>query len=175
MNKIITIAVFIFILLMFFQISTGSSVKADWWIRPTAQPTQPSFDRNLEPTTVVHPTVAPTSEPVQPTVTPGTVPTNPPSQGGTGSPDGGGSSNNNPCAAGQSYVGPYCGWSPDVNHSGGGGGGSSESPRIGGPQVLGLSNTSSSDVAFSDIMILAGVLCLLVYTRSKITTNSQSH
>ena len=170
MKKIISVGFFITILLIFFQVTTKNEVEADWWIRPTGVPTQPSFVRNVEPTSVVHPTINPTNAPNQPTVAPTSPPTGgTPSSDGSVSSDGSGNSNNNPCAAGQSYVGPYCGWSPDVNNSGGGGGNSSSSePRIGSPQVLGLSDTSSGNMTASDIMILAGVLCLVLYARSKI-------
>lgn len=160
-----------------FSLSKANNALADWWLRPTALPTQPTFGRDLPPSVVdIRPTLPsnnPTTTPVAPTVTPpiGGAPTNPPSQGGNGSPSGDG----NPCDPGKSFVGPNCGWSPNVDNSGtgGGGGGSSPSePRIGsGPQVLGLSNTSSGDWGLSDIMILAGVLCLAVYARSKINVD----
>lgn len=136
---------------------------ADWWQRPEVRPTQPSEERNLPPP------VQPTNPPSQPTV----APTNPPT-GGTPSDGGGGGGSSsgdggNPCDPGKSYVGPYCGWSPDTTTSGGGGGGGES--RVGGPQILGLSNTSSSDVYLSDIMILAGILCLALYAKSKIITD----
>lgn len=169
MKKFISSFGFILILLIFFQVSAKSLVNADWWERPTAQPTQPSFNRDLIPTTIAHPTQIPTSAPSQPTV----PPTNPPTGGVPETGGGGSGSGDDACGAGKSYTGPYCGWSPDVNNSGGGGGGTSESPRIGEPQVLGLSNTSSSDVALSDIMILAGVLCLTLYARSKLTADNR--
>lgn len=159
MKKIISSFGFILILLIFFQISAKSFVSADWWVRSEVRPTQPTEEHNLPPT--------PTNPPSQPTV----APTNPPT-GGTPSNGGGGgsSSNDDPCASGKSYVGPYCGWSPSTSSGGGGG---SDQPRAGGPQVLGLSNTSSLDVALSDIMFLAGVLCLLVYAKSKLVTNNK--
>jgi hypothetical protein len=111
----------------------------------------------------------PTTSVSQPTVTPGGggtggVPTQTPSNGG------GSSSGNDDCASGKSYAGPYCGWSPekdkpssDSNSSSN----SNETPRIGGPGVLGLSYTGSGELRASDIMLLTGVLCLLLYIRSK--------
>jgi len=173
MRKIISGISFIGILLIFFQISAKPMVSAEWWQRPEARPTQPSKERNLLPL----PTTQPTSSPSQPTAAPTSPPTptgGAPSGGGGGA--GGTTSNEDPCAAGKSYVGPYCGWSPNTTSTGGGGrsGGSLEQPRIGGgPQVLGLSNTSGSDIYLSDIMILAGILCLTLYARSKITVNKR--
>lgn len=161
MKKIISGLGFILILLIFFQISAKSAVFADWWQRPEVRPTQPSEERNL-------PTSAPTNPPSQPTV----APTSPPTGGTPGGGGGRTSSNEDPCAAGKSYVGPYCGWSPDTTKSGGGGGGG-EPSRVGGPKVLGLSNTSSSNVYLSDIMILAGILCLALYAKSKIIVDKQ--
>lgn len=162
-----------------FALNNNSNVLADWWQRPDVIPTQPSFGRDLSPSTVeVRPTLSspsPTSSPnAQPTATPaiGGNPTGTPSSGG------GSGSKSDPCANGQGGIdGHPCGWTPDVNNNGGGGGGggsSSSQPRVGGPQVLGLSDTSSGDLALSDIMILAGILCLAVYARSKINLD-QSH
>lgn len=166
-----------------FSLSKANNVLADWWLRPTALPTQPTFGRDLPPSAVdIRPTLAgptATPNPVHPTAAPtgSVVPTNPPT-GGTPSNGGGTGSNDDPCASGKSFVGPNCGWSPNVDNSGSGsgnGGSSTSRPRVGsGPQVLGLSNTSGSDLALSDIMILAGVLCLSVYARSKIK-GDQSH
>lgn len=42
-------------------------------------------------------------------------------------------------------------------------------PRIGGPEVLGLSYTSGSYLIASDILVLLGVLCLLLYAKSKLS------
>lgn len=174
MKKIMTIGIYIFILLMFFQISSSNPVRADWWIRPDTRPTQPSEVRNF-PTSAPQPTVAPSNPPAGPTATPrvgGGVTPAPTQSSSGGSTNSGSGSSDDPCAAGKSYSGPYCGWSPSINNSGGG---SSEPPRIGGPQVLGLSNTSSGDIALSDIMILAGILCLAVYARSKFIVDNPSH
>lgn len=163
MKKIIFGTSFVLILLIFFQISTKPGVYADWWQRPEVRPTQPSEPRNL-------PTSAPTSPPSQPTLAPTSPPTGgTPSEGG-----GGGGTKEDPCAPGKSYVGPYCGWSPDTTKSGGGGGGGGGGEaRVGGPQVLGLSNTSSSDVYLSDIIFLVGILCLTLYAKSKLTTDNR--
>ncbi len=148
---------------IFFQNSKIS--QADWYERPTARPTQPSYPRET-PTEAPAPTsIIPTS---QPTITPssggtGGVPTAVPTQAG-------GISEEDPCAPGKSYIGPYCGWSPEVGSGAGGGTSSSDSEpaRVGGPQVLGLSSTSSiDDLRISDIMLLTGVLCLLLYAKSK--------
>ena len=53
-----------------------------------------------------------------------------------------------------------------VNGVGGGG----DTPRIGeaGGEIKGLSYTSGSELAASDIILLTGILCLLLYVRSKI-------
>ncbi len=140
----------------------GNTVWADWWLRPDTRPTAPALPREEErlptlmPTTAV-PSPTPTGRVGGPSVTP--VPT---------STSGGSSSSEDPCASGKSYSGPYCGWSPDVSTGGGGGGGGETQPRVGGPQVLGLSKTSSAQVSLSDIILLAGVLCLLLYVKSKL-------
>ena len=175
MKKIISKTFLIFTLLMIVNLSAGSRLAfADWWNRPDTLPTQPSTPRNLVmPTDPVQPSIpaptnSPTNPPNGPTVTPRVG-------GPTSSPaDNSGSSNGsggNACDPGKSYEGPYCGWSPSVENSGGNGG-SSGQPRIGGPQVLGLSYTSSREIDFSDIMLLAGVLCLALYARSKLVIDS---
>lgn len=159
----------------------SSKVSAGWWERPSVQPTQPSIERSPTPTQPSQPTEAPTSAPTEepaqePTVTsppngglPTSAPTSVPSDdSGDGN---GGDDGEDACESGKSYTGPYCGWSPSVGEEGDGGedyiariGG----PEIlGGPEVLGLSDTSSENLNVSDIMLLAGVLCLLLYARSK--------
>lgn len=130
----------------------------------------------FEPTTA--PVVQPTQpgQPAQPTATPrvGNPPNdsvNPTSTPGP-SDDGNDGDDDDPCASGKSYTGDYCGWSPGVGGDGGGGG---DAPRIGepgGPQIKGLSYTSGSELVPSDIILLTGVLCLLLYVRSKITVGS---
>ncbi len=164
MKKRILILVLVISWLIGSNYHTDVYALADWWTRPEVRPTQPSEERNLQ-TPVSQPTVAPTNSPSQPTV----APTNPPT-GGIPSSGGGSSSNDDPCAAGKSYVGPYCGWSPDPNA--GKSSGNNSSPRVGGPAVLGLSNTSSSDISLSDIIFLAGILCLTLYARSKVNANN---
>lgn len=192
MNKIIINTIFILVLLMFFNLVNPAKSEADWWTRPEERPTQPSTPRDvvLLPTqpqsTSVPPTVAPTTGPtsaptiqptttaIQPTATPRigggptVVPTQPPSSGDSGSSSG---SNGNACDPGKPYSGPYCGWSPSTS-----GGSAPNQPRIGGgPQVLGLSYTSGSEVAWSDIIMFAGVLCLALYARSKFIIDNKLH
>lgn len=103
----------------------------------------------------LYPTTPPTGGVSDPTVTPD---------------PGNGDSDDDPCAPGKSYIGPYCGWSPEHDKDDDGGNGGGGEGRVGGPQVLGLSTTSSSDLGLSDIIFLSGVLCLLVYARSKVAT-----
>ena len=147
-----------------FLLGNTVDVKADWWERPPARPTSPAVERDRLPTDVP-PTIQPTT--VQPSPTnppsgglPTSVPTTVPSGGG------GGGTTEDSCAPGKSYNGPYCGWSPIVE---GGTASVGESPRIGGPQVLGLSKTSGGDLELSDIIFLSGVLCLVLYVRSKLS------
>jgi len=114
--------------------------------------------------------VTPSPTTVQPTPTTGGgsggVPTSAPTQ--TPSSDSGSSSNNDEDACdGDSYTGPYCGWSPEKDKPSSSDGGGGEALRVGGPSVLGLSDTSGDDLKVSDIMLLTGVLCLLLYVRSK--------
>jgi hypothetical protein len=125
----------------------------------------------IDCTNVVTPTPGQSN---QPSPTPGGgggtggVPTTAPTAVPTGTPSGSSSSNNDdPCASGKSYTGDYCGWSPSTSSSSGGDPGNYD-PRIGGPGVAGLSYTAGEDLAPSDIILLAGVLCLLVYVKSKI-------
>jgi hypothetical protein len=123
--------------------------------------------------TSVEPTTAPS-----PDNQPSPVPT---SGGGNGGGTGGvptavptrttdsGSSNDDPCASGKPYTGDYCGWSPRV----GGDPGNTNTASLGesnqiGPVVKGLSYTASPDLVLSDIILLLGVLCLLLYVKSKI-------
>lgn len=110
-------------------------------------------------------------QPTQPTATPRVgepedpgVLTSTPSPSDNGN---GGDDDDDPCAPGNTYTGEYCGWSPGVGE--GGDGESAEGSRIGEPggPIKGLSYTSGSDLAASDIILLTGVLCLLLYVRSK--------
>lgn len=138
----------------------GNFVLADWWQRPDTRPSPPNLPRDesrlptSEPTSAP-PTPSPTGRVGGPSVTP-----QPTSSAES-------TSGEDPCASGKSYSGPYCGWSPSIE-SGGGGGGGGEGARIGGAQILGLSKTSGADMAPSDIILLAGVLCLLLYVKSKL-------
>lgn len=165
MKKSIYTAGLIFIFVLSWHIAGSfNNVSAEWWERPTERPTQPVITRTFEPSpTEVVPTTPQEPTPTSiadPTNTP--VPTSTPSGGNGGGNGGGGeSSNDDPCGAGKSYTGPHCGWSPKV------GGETSQPPRIGAPQVKGLSRTSSGDLMPSDIIFLSGVLCLLLYVRSK--------
>ena len=146
-----------------------NSVSADWWERPDTRATPPVLprDHGLLPTmTPAIPASQPTATPSpkiggMPSVTP--IPTT-----GSGNTSAGGSKDD-PCAPGKSYVGPYCGWTPSVGGGGSGGGEQGGQPRVGGPEVLGLSYTSGNDLGLSDIILLTGVLCLLLYLRSKMT------
>lgn len=140
-------------------------VRADWWERPTTRPTQPSLDRgDISIPTQPPPTQPPAGQPTVTTAPPvGGLPTSAPTS--TSSGDGG--TSEDPCAAGKSYTGSYCGWSPEKDQPATSGDQGQET-RIGGPSVLGLSYTGGSDLKPSDIILLTGVLCLLLYLRSKL-------
>lgn len=71
--------------------------------------------------------------------------------------------NGDPCAPGKSYKGDYCGWSPRI-----GGTDSGDPSDPGDPPVVALSNTAKDDIRLSDIMLLSGILCLLLYVKSKL-------
>ena len=151
------------LILCILAIKTQGTVFADWWQRSDVRPTQPSVPRTeiVFPTSVPNPTPTPTPKVTNPSVTP--VPTGLGNTNNTG----GSSSTEDPCAPGKSYVGPYCGWSPTAENNGGGN--DLADPRIGGPAVKGLSYTGGGDLGYSDIILLVGVLCILLYIRSKIT------
>lgn len=146
----------------------GNVVYADWFQRSSDRPVHPNEAQERINRFFTTPTQVPTAPVSQPTATPrvGGIPTatGQPAQPTVTPTSGGGISTEDPCAPGKSFSGPYCGWSPEV----GGGGGGAEPPRIGGPQVEGLSYTGSSDLSLSDIILLTGVLCLLLYVRSKL-------
>lgn len=161
--KLLTLIIIFIATVLFTQ---QNYIWADWWQRGEERPTPPGLDRDGR---IILPTIAPTSSPtippIQPTATPkiGGPSVTPVPTGTSGS-----SSTDDPCGPGKSYTGPYCGWSPSTSSSGGGNAGSS--PRIGGgPQVLGLSYTGGEGITWSDIISLTGVLCLLLYARSKMT------
>lgn len=191
MKKIIIYTIFTLVLLMFINVVNPAKSEADWWNRPAERATQPSTPRDVvllptqppptqptSPPPTAAPTIAPTMQPStavnQPTATPRiggeptVAPTQTPVNGNGGSST---DSNGNACDPGKSYTGPYCGWSPSTSNNGGG----TYQARIGGgPRVLGLSNTSGSEVAWSDIIMLAGVLCLALYARSKLIVGNKS-
>ena len=173
-------------------------VKADWWDRPDSRPSQPAEHRSLptlppEPTLTSAPTVTqPITQPTGSTAPSATVaPTGSihPSPTVTSQPVGGlptsiptptnvvsgGTSNDDPCAPGKSYTGPYCGWAPGVESGQGNVQLAQSVGGVEGQRVLGLSKTSSGDLELSDIIFLTGILCLLLYARSKLIINQQSH
>lgn len=137
---------------------TDTTTQADWWVRPTEREIQPTREPrvNLAPRTAAD-LISPTSPP----------------SGATGTGTGASSSNDNPCEPGKSFTGPNCGWSPGISEyshdSSSGGSSQATGYRIGGPEILGLSDTESaaSQVNNSDIALLSGVLCLLIYVKSK--------
>lgn len=149
-----------------FGIVFKTAVQADWWDRSDVdRPVWPREELVL-PTNPPQPTAQqPTNVPNQPTVTP-------PRQGGpevsvTPAPTSTSSiDDNDPCADGKTYTGEYCGWTPRIGGNDPGNGGDAPYDP-GDPQVLGLSNTAGEDVGISDIMLLSGILCLLLYAKSK--------
>lgn len=171
MKKIFIIGGTLFIFVLSWHLATEHNVvQADWWERPSERPTQPAVTRTVDsPTVKPSPSQVVPSQPVSPTAT--TAPENPtltPSSGGGGTggtTDGGSGSssgNEDPCGSGKSFTGPYCGWSPKVE------GQSQSSTAVAtAPKVKGLSRTSSGELVPSDIILLIGVLCLLLYVRSK--------
>lgn len=161
--KIIIVMAILYLLL----IKMHSTVSADWWQRTDVRPTQPSVPRGE----IVFPTNVPNASPTPKTITPSVTPAPTGSSGNTNNGGGGSTSSDDPCASGKSFVGPNCGWSPSVGGSGSSnnaGSNISSGSRIGGPKVRGLSYTGNGDLGLSDIILLVGVLCLLLYVRSKI-------
>lgn len=155
MKKLLT-AVFFFYLIFHWASFTGVPVSADWWDRPEVRPTQPNIPRDLpqDPTQtpIVEPTITaivlsptlPVGGPQDPTVT-SVVPTQTPVPTSSSTSSDSGSSGNNTSTTSYIYE------------------------RVAGPQVLGLSDTASFDLKQSDIILLLGVLCLLLYLKSKLT------
>jgi len=156
-------------LILSFGVLFKSVAVADWWERGD----RPVYPRNE----ISFPTRSP-----EPT---GPAPTNPPAGGPSVTPPaiggieatatpvpGSNSSDEDPCAAGKSYTGDYCGWSPRIggNDNGGGDGGEAPSDNS-APLVRGLSYTGGEEVTLSDIMLLSGILCLLLYAKSKFAPN----
>ncbi len=157
MNKILTAKIILLILFLVIMIGRNNHlVLADWWTRSDIRPTQPSLERNLPTTTVVEPTV-------ETQATPTTAVTPPP----IGDP--GVTNTLVPTAV------PTATSSDDSSStSSSGGSDSSESTTsYVGPQVLGLSDTAGEGLQPSDIILLAGVLCLTLYLRSKLTIKHQ--
>ena len=158
MNKILTAKTILLILFLVILIGKNNHlVLADWYTRSDIRPTQPSFERNLPTTAVVDPTVE-----IQ--ATPTTVATPPP----IGDPG----VTNTPIPT----VVPPTDTPSDDNSSStpaSGGNDSSESTTYYGPQVLGLSDTAGEGLQPSDIILLAGVLCLTLYLRSKLIIKHQ--
>lgn len=174
--KKLKILIYVFIFLLGIFVLGRGKVFADWWERPSVQPTQPSIERpTTAPSPTQAPTQTPTSPPGQPTITPspppsGGLPTSAPTPTSTPSGEEGGEEED-ACASGKSYTGPYCGWSPRIGgEEGDGGEGEEFIAQITGPEVLGLADTSGENLKASDIMLLTGVLCLLLYLRSKMLT-----
>lgn len=162
-NKLLLIMVFLSFGIMFKTV-----VNADWWDRGE-RPVLPR-DEFVIPTEAPQPT---NPAPTNPAPTAG-EPTVTPKVGGpqvtpTVAPAGSSStsSNDDPCANGQSYTGDYCGWSPRIGGNDGGGGDTFSSYDPGIPPVLGLSYTAGEEIGLSDIMLLSGILCLSLYAKSK--------
>lgn len=157
--------IIILILFLSFSFFLYDSAVADWWDRPDSRPTQPGVERFL-------PTVPPQPDSPSPTkkVSPTSLPNGGPEVTPTGvlNGDGGSSTDDDPCAPGETYSGEYCGWSPRIGEGGGGTGGEASVSSWGGPAVNGLSETSGEEAGISDIMLLAGILCLMLYAKSKL-------
>lgn len=172
MNRLILKTILLYIVISIFAAAKANYVDADWWERPSIRPTSPSYERDLSPlptspslptpTSIVNHIPTPTS--IVPTPTSGALTPTPQKDEGT---------KEDPCAPGKSFYGPNCGFSPRV-------GGEisavtvAEEVPVAEPQILALSDTASYDLAFSDIIFLIGILCLLLYVRSKLVIN-QSH
>ena len=179
-----------FLFIFFFFVSiwlvSGGGAYADWWQRPTARPTQPSEPRptSAEPSPASNPTGIPTSVPTgiigQPTPTSpaggNPTPTPTPRIGaptGEHIANGDESSEDDPCAPGKPFTGAYCGWSPGVIDNSGddpgtedlSGSVSDNSKKL---KVKGLSNTFSNEVDYTDILVFSGMLCLLLYAKTKL-------
>lgn len=168
--RILNILFSVLLLTVFFK----QASFADWWERPDNRPTQPSIERDLpttapQPTTIVQDptvTVKPTSKPdekVTLSPTPTTIRIG-------GEPT---VTEEDACAPGKSFDGPYCGWSPSVDGVDGEGGIGGDGGQGAQAEILGLSYTSGRDLEPSDIMFLAGILCLLMYLKSKLNLGKQ--
>ena len=161
----------LFIFLSFTFLVKPVNVQADWWQRPTEGPTPtriplPTHPGEYTPTPTTQVNPSPTNDPSvtsQPTPTginaPTPTPTNGVRIGGT---------EDDPCSSGKSYSGPYCGWSPDHDTKSNTSSNVSSTISV-APKVLGLSRTSGPELTVSDIMLFAGLLCLALYLKSKIS------
>ena len=124
---------------MSFSLLIAPVVSADWWERGE-RPVFPRTTVEPQPTDPPEPTQPPAGEPAA-------------------------ENNDDPCAPGKSFTGDYCGWSPRI-----GGDDPGDPPGDpGDPQVAGLSYTGTEQIRLSDIMLLSGILCLLLYAKSKFT------
>ncbi len=155
MNKILSAKIILLILLLILLIGKSDHlVLADWWTRSDVRPTQPSTERNL-PTQIAEPTkeiqVAPTTVSTPPPIGDPGVTSTPSPTSATSS-----SSSDNSASTTSS-----------------GGNDSTGSTPYYGPKVLGLSNTAGEGLQPSDIILLAGILCLTLYLRSKLTLKHQ--
>ncbi|MBI3954813.1 hypothetical protein HY338_00085 [Candidatus Gottesmanbacteria bacterium] len=158
MNKILTAKIILLILFLVIMIGKNNHlVLADWYTRSDIRPTQPSLERNLPTTIVIEPTVETQVTPTTTAVTPppigdpGVTNTPVPTAVPTATPDNNSSSTS----------------SNSENDS------SESTASYIGPQVLGLSDTAGEGLQPSDIILLAGVLCLTLYLRSKLTIKHQ--
>lgn len=160
MNKFLTAKIILLILFLVIMIGKNNHlVLADWYTRSDIRPAQPSLERNLPTTIVVEPTVEIQS-------TPTTAVTPPPigDPGVTNTPI--------PTAVPTEVLSTSSDNSSSTSTSGGYDSSGLTIPYV-GPQVLGLSNTAGEGLQPSDIILLAGVLCLTLYLRSKLTTKHQ--
>lgn len=160
MNKNLTAKIILLILFLAFMTGYNNKpVLADWYTRSDIKPTQPSLERNLPTAAEVEPTVS-----VQ--ATPTTVVTPPPigDPGVTNTPV--------PTAVPTEVLSTSSDNSSSTSTSGGNDSSGSTISYV-GPQVLGLSNTAGEGLQPSDIILLAGILCLTLYLRSKMTIKHQ--
>lgn len=158
MNKFLTAKIILLIILLVILIGKNNHlVLADWYTRSDIRPTQPSIERNL-PTVIVEPTVGtqatPTTTAPPPIGDPGVTNTPAPTAVPTAVPTAASSNNSSSTST------------SDGNDSSG------STPYF-GPQVLGLSDTAGEGLQPSDIILLAGILCLTLYLRSKLTVKQQ--
>lgn len=156
MNKILTAKIILIILFLMLLIGKSDHLAlADWWTRSDIRPTQPNIERSL-PTVIVEPTVGTQ-------VTPTLVASHPP----IGDPG----VTNTPVPTAEPTATPSNN-SSSTSTSGGNESSGSTTPYV-GPQVLGLSDTAGEGLQPSDIILLAGILCLTLYLRSKLTVKHQ--